>query len=31
MKTYRRRAVVNNVALKVQQGEIVGLLGPNGA
>jgi lipopolysaccharide export system ATP-binding protein len=31
VKTYRRRAVVNDVALKVQQGEIVGLLGPNGA
>jgi lipopolysaccharide export system ATP-binding protein len=31
VKTYRRRAVVNNVALKLQQGEIVGLLGPNGA
>jgi lipopolysaccharide export system ATP-binding protein len=31
VKTYRRRAVVNEVALKLQQGEIVGLLGPNGA
>jgi lipopolysaccharide export system ATP-binding protein len=31
LKTYRRRAVVNDVAVKVQQGEIVGLLGPNGA
>ncbi|HUQ18414.1 MAG TPA: LPS export ABC transporter ATP-binding protein [Gemmatimonadaceae bacterium] len=31
VKTYRRRAVVNDVAVKVQQGEIVGLLGPNGA
>ena len=31
VKTYRRRAVVNNVALRLQQGEIVGLLGPNGA
>lgn len=30
-KSYRRRAVVNDVALKLQQGEIVGLLGPNGA
>ena len=30
-KTYRRRRVVNNVALSLQQGEIVGLLGPNGA
>ena len=31
MKTYRRRNVVNDVALDVKQGEIVGLLGPNGA
>jgi lipopolysaccharide export system ATP-binding protein len=31
VKTYRRRAVVNDVAVRVQQGEIVGLLGPNGA
>lgn len=31
VKTYRRRNVVNNVALNLQQGEIVGLLGPNGA
>jgi lipopolysaccharide export system ATP-binding protein len=31
LKSYRRRAVVNDVAVKVQQGEIVGLLGPNGA
>jgi lipopolysaccharide export system ATP-binding protein len=31
VKRYRRRAVVNDVALKLQQGEIVGLLGPNGA
>jgi lipopolysaccharide export system ATP-binding protein len=31
VKSYRRRAVVNDVALRVQQGEIVGLLGPNGA
>ena len=31
VKTYRRRAVVNDVALRLQQGEIVGLLGPNGA
>jgi len=30
-KTYRRRAVVNNVDLRLRQGEIVGLLGPNGA
>jgi lipopolysaccharide export system ATP-binding protein len=28
---YRRRRVVNDVALRLQQGEIVGLLGPNGA
>ena len=31
VKTYRRRTVVNDVALRLQQGEIVGLLGPNGA
>jgi lipopolysaccharide export system ATP-binding protein len=31
VKKYRRRSVVNNVALRLQQGEIVGLLGPNGA
>ncbi len=31
VKTYRRRNVVNNVALHLEQGEIVGLLGPNGA
>ncbi len=31
VKTYRRRNVVNDVALNVRQGEIVGLLGPNGA
>jgi len=31
VKTYRRRNVVNNVALELRQGEIVGLLGPNGA
>ncbi len=30
-KSYRRRAVVNDVAVEVAQGEIVGLLGPNGA
>ena len=30
-KTYRRRAVVNDVSFSVKQGEIVGLLGPNGA
>ncbi|MHB1223754.1 MAG: LPS export ABC transporter ATP-binding protein [Gemmatimonadaceae bacterium] len=28
---YKRRRVVNDVALRLQQGEIVGLLGPNGA
>jgi lipopolysaccharide export system ATP-binding protein len=31
VKKYRRRSVVNDVALRLQQGEIVGLLGPNGA
>jgi lipopolysaccharide export system ATP-binding protein len=31
VKAYRRRNVVNDVALDVKQGEIVGLLGPNGA
>ena len=31
IKIYRRRKVVNDVALRLQQGEIVGLLGPNGA
>ena len=31
VKIYRRRHVVNDVALQLQQGEIVGLLGPNGA
>ncbi len=30
-KVYRRRSVVNDVALHLSQGEIVGLLGPNGA
>jgi lipopolysaccharide export system ATP-binding protein len=30
-KVYKRRKVVNDVALELQQGEIVGLLGPNGA
>ena len=28
---YRKRRVVNDVAVRLQQGEIVGLLGPNGA
>ena len=31
IKMYKRRRVVNDVALRLQQGEIVGLLGPNGA
>jgi lipopolysaccharide export system ATP-binding protein len=31
VKVYRKRKVVNDVALHVSQGEIVGLLGPNGA
>jgi lipopolysaccharide export system ATP-binding protein len=31
VKAYRRRRVVNEVAVHVRQGEIVGLLGPNGA
>ena len=31
VKSYKRRSVVNNVALHLRQGEIVGLLGPNGA
>ncbi len=31
VKTYKKRRVVNDVALRLQQGEIVGLLGPNGA
>jgi lipopolysaccharide export system ATP-binding protein len=30
-KIYRRRRVVDQVALSLRQGEIVGLLGPNGA
>lgn len=30
-KSYRRRAVVDDVAVNLEQGEIVGLLGPNGA
>jgi len=31
VKIYRKRRVVNDVAVQVSQGEIVGLLGPNGA
>lgn len=30
-KSYRKRKVVDDVAIEVSQGEIVGLLGPNGA
>jgi len=30
-KAYRKRKVVDDVAISVRQGEIVGLLGPNGA
>jgi lipopolysaccharide export system ATP-binding protein len=30
-KSYRGRAVVQDLALEVRQGEVVGLLGPNGA
>ena len=31
VKRYGKRTVVNNVSINVRQGEIVGLLGPNGA
>jgi lipopolysaccharide export system ATP-binding protein len=31
VKVYKRRRVVNDVAIQLNQGEIVGLLGPNGA
>ncbi len=31
VKRYRKRTVVDGVALEVRQGEVVGLLGPNGA
>jgi lipopolysaccharide export system ATP-binding protein len=31
VKAYRRRRVVDDVAVRLRQGEIVGLLGPNGA
>jgi lipopolysaccharide export system ATP-binding protein len=30
-KTYRKRRVVDDVAIQLTQGEVVGLLGPNGA
>jgi len=30
-KTYKGRPVVKGVTIEVNQGEIVGLLGPNGA
>lgn len=31
VKRYGKRTVVNDVSFSVRQGEIVGLLGPNGA
>ena len=31
VKKYRKRTVVKGVSFQVEQGEIVGLLGPNGA
>lgn len=31
VKTYSNRKVVDNVSIEVNQGECVGLLGPNGA
>ncbi|MDR1368751.1 MAG: LPS export ABC transporter ATP-binding protein, partial [Dysgonamonadaceae bacterium] len=31
VKRYKNRTVVNHVSIDVKQGEIVGLLGPNGA
>ncbi len=31
VKVYKKRVVVNQVSLRVEKGEIVGLLGPNGA
>ncbi len=30
-KSFRGRAVVNNVSLRLERGEVAGLLGPNGA
>ncbi|PMU89022.1 LPS export ABC transporter ATP-binding protein, partial [Pseudomonas sp. GP01-A4] len=30
-KSFRERAVVRNVSLNLQRGEVAGLLGPNGA
>lgn len=30
VKRYRSRAVVSDVSIELRQGEIVGLLGPNG-
>ena len=31
VRSFKRRCVVNEVAIEVRQGEVVGLLGPNGA
>ena len=31
IKTYKGRSVVKGISVEVNQGEIVGLLGPNGA
>ena len=31
IKRYNKRTVVNDVSLELKEGEIVGLLGPNGA
>ena len=31
VKKYKSRTVANEVSVEVKQGEIVGLLGPNGA
>ena len=30
-KSYNRRQVVKDVSLEVSQGQVIGLLGPNGA